>query len=63
MRGDGDHFYTFLLALEDLERITRIPEMTIERQAKQNGIVEVNFTLSIYFQREATPALAEASSK
>ncbi len=61
MRGDGDDFYSFLLDLEDLERITRIPEMKIERLAKQNGIVEVSFTLSIYFQRESTPALAEAN--
>lgn len=61
LTGDGDDFYSFLLKLEDLERITRVPDMAIERLTKQNGIVEVNFTLSIYFQRDAVPAVAEVT--
>ncbi|MCA9311387.1 MAG: type 4a pilus biogenesis protein PilO [Phycisphaerales bacterium] len=48
--GDFDDFYTFLLRLEQLDRITRIPEMEIKRTKKDNGSMQAHFTLSIYFE-------------
>ena len=48
--GDFDDFYTFLLRLEQLDRITRVPELEIKRTKKDNGSMEAKFTLSIYFE-------------
>ncbi len=48
--GDFDDFYSFLLSVEQLDRITRLPEMVMEKAEKQDGAMEATFTLSIYFQ-------------
>ena len=48
--GDFDDFYKFLLSVENLDRITRLPEMEMEKADKQDGAMEATFTLSIYFQ-------------
>jgi len=56
--GNFHRFYDFLLKLEQLPRITRIPDMTIKRAAvltgpnneNADGDMEASFTLSIYFQ-------------
>jgi len=50
MRGDFTSFYAFLLDLERLERITRIPDLQLKRSDKGDGQTEAVFTLSIYFQ-------------
>lgn len=55
--GDFDDFYNFLLRLEQLDRITRVPDMTIERSKDEDGSMEARFTLSIYFQPETKGAL------
>lgn len=52
MTGDFRGFYKFLLELERLERITRLPEMTVRRSDKVDGHMVAEFTLSIYFQDE-----------
>lgn len=52
MEGEFHGFYEFLLRLEQLPRITRIPDMKIKRDEKQNGNLKAEFTLSIYFQDE-----------
>ena len=59
--GDFDGYYSFLLDMERLSRITRIPEMKLEKLRKgEDGQMEAAFTLSIFFepkaQEEATPA-------
>ncbi len=51
--GDFDSFYTFLLDLEQLDRITRMPELNIEKEEKVDGMMQASFTLSIYFEPEA----------
>jgi type IV pilus assembly protein PilO len=51
--GDFHGFYDFLLRLEQLPRITRIPDMTIKRTDSIDGYMQAEFTLSIYFQEEA----------
>lgn len=52
MTGDFRGFYKFLLELERLDRITRMPEMTVRRSDKVDGHMVAVFTLSIYFQDE-----------
>ncbi len=48
--GDFDAFYKFLLDLEKLDRITRMPDIAIKRSDKEDGRIEATFTLSIYFE-------------
>ena len=48
--GDFQGLYQFLQALERLPRITRIPDMVIKRARGQDGRIQTDFTLSIYFQ-------------
>lgn len=56
VEGNFDGFYRFLLELENLPRITRIHEMTLERLQTRGGEdgpagqMKAEFTLSIYFQ-------------
>lgn len=47
--GEFVGFYDFLLKLERLPRITRLVDMTIDR-SREEGLVDVDFTLSIYFR-------------
>lgn len=48
--GDFDGFYNFLLDLEQLPRITRLPDLGIERNDKVDGDMRASMTLSIYYQ-------------
>jgi type IV pilus assembly protein PilO len=51
--GDFDGFYSFLLQLERLPRITRVPKMTLKRtngERKQQGRMKAEVTLSIFFE-------------
>ena len=50
VRGNFESFYTFLVELEKLDRLTRLPDVHIKRLARDEGALEANFTLSIYFQ-------------
>jgi Tfp pilus assembly protein PilO len=59
MTGHFEGFYQFLLGLENLPRITRIHEMTLERVTARNrrhdeeaapGLMKAEFMLSIYYQ-------------
>lgn len=49
---DGKGFNAFIVALEKLERITRIPDMKVTRSKDNNGHINAEFTLSIYFLPE-----------
>lgn len=51
--GDFAGFYSFLIAVEQLPRITRVPAFEIERDGKEPGKINMTFTLSIYFQEGA----------
>lgn len=48
--GEFTGFYRFLQSVEALPRITRIPDMTLTRSKDGDGSMQVEFTLSIYFQ-------------
>jgi len=53
--GDFHAFYEFLIRLEQLPRITRMPAMIIERAEEQDGHMEAGFTLTIYFEESSEP--------
>lgn len=49
--GDFDGFYSFLLDLENLRRITRMPEMVLEKAKKgHEGQMEATVILSVFFE-------------
>lgn len=63
MEGNFDGFYQFLLELENLQRITRIHDINIERLDHKRtssdeeiaaGMSRAEFTLSIYFETSST---------
>ena len=54
MLGDFDGFYKFLLDLEKLPRITRIPDMEIKRMDKGNGEMKAKFVLSVYYEGDSS---------
>ena len=62
MTGRFDGFYQFLLEMENLSRITRVPRIKLERITEtggQNdaeldiGLMRAEFTLSIYFEQSS----------
>lgn len=50
--GDFSGFYAFLVKLQQLPRVMRVPDMKIVRSTDQNGHMKAEFTLSIYFLQE-----------
>lgn len=48
--GDFDGFYRFLLDLEQLPRITRIPDLSIVRSDKVDGEMKTKLVLSVYYE-------------
>ncbi len=50
--GNFHGFYDFMINLEQLPRITRVPDMKITRSDAVDGHMKAEFTLSIYFQEE-----------
>ena len=48
--GDFDGFYSFLLSLEKLPRITRMPEMKLKKIEGEEGKMTADITLSIFFE-------------
>lgn len=47
--GDFDGFYRFLLELEKLPRIVRIPDLRIARADEADGAMQADMTLSVYY--------------
>lgn len=61
LEGDFDGFYQFLMELENLPRITRIHQLSLQKEQGANsnlgaGSIRAEFTLSIYFEPEAAMA-------
>lgn len=50
MLGDFDGFYAFLLDLERLSRITRLPEMKLKKSKDVEGHMNATFTMTIFFE-------------
>ncbi|MCC6659916.1 MAG: type 4a pilus biogenesis protein PilO [Phycisphaerales bacterium] len=52
MTGNFNGFYDFLVKLEQLPRITRVPDLHLTRSTDTDGFMKADFVLSIYFQPE-----------
>ena len=47
--GDFDGFYSFMLDLEKLSRITRVPKMMLKKVDNEQGQMQADMILQIYF--------------
>ncbi len=54
--GDFDGFYQFLLELEQLPRIMRIPDFSIVRSDKVDGEMKTKLVLAIYYEGDGSEA-------
>ncbi|MEO0511643.1 MAG: type 4a pilus biogenesis protein PilO [Planctomycetota bacterium] len=52
LSGDFHGFYRFMLELEQIPRITRVPAFQLMRSRKDDGVMTAELTLMIYFQKE-----------
>ncbi|MFW6060570.1 MAG: type 4a pilus biogenesis protein PilO [Phycisphaeraceae bacterium] len=52
IHGDFNNFYEFLLELEKLPRITRLPSMEMEKVRDKEGAMKANVVLNIFFEGE-----------
>lgn len=52
LEGDFNGFYSFLLQLEKLSRITRLTQMKLEKISDRDGEMQAQMTLSIFFEPE-----------
>lgn len=50
--GNFNSFYSFLLELEKLPRITKIRELKLDKQISDEGTVSADVIVSIFFQNE-----------
>ena len=50
--GDFDGFYSFMLDLEKLKRITQVKQMEIKKLPPQEGQMEADIVLSIFFDSQ-----------
>lgn len=58
LSGDFNGFYSFLLQLEKLPRITRLTHMKLEKIDDRDGEMTAQMTLSIFFEPDAASASA-----
>ena len=48
--GNFNSYYSFLLALERLDRITKIRELELKKDRSEEGVATARFIISIFFQ-------------
>jgi type IV pilus assembly protein PilO len=58
LSGDFKGYYSFLLQLEKLQRITRVGQMTLTKINDRNGDMQAQMTLSIFFEPESAAKMA-----
>jgi type IV pilus assembly protein PilO len=51
--GDFNGFYSFLLQLEKLARITRVTQMNLQKIDEHDGQMQAQLTLSIFFEPDS----------
>jgi type IV pilus assembly protein PilO len=56
--GNFSGFYTFLQELEKLPRITRTPSMKLKKLDDEEGVMQADMVLSIFFEGQARQASA-----
>jgi type IV pilus assembly protein PilO len=59
LSGNFDGFYSYLLQLERLPRLTRVSTMMLEKISGRDGEMEAKLTLSVFFEPD-TAATASA---
>jgi type IV pilus assembly protein PilO len=52
LEGNFNSFYSYLLELEKLPRITKIRQLQLDKQKKDEGQITADFIVSIFFQRK-----------
>jgi len=52
LEGNFNSFYSFLLELEKLPRITKIRELKLQKQKQSEGQITADFIVSIFFQNK-----------
>jgi type IV pilus assembly protein PilO len=50
LQGDFKSYYSFLLELEQLDRITKIRELNLKKDDDNQGQINASFVVSIFFQ-------------
>ncbi len=50
LHGDFNSYYSFLLELERMDRITKIRELSLKKKSQYEGQTEATFVMSIFFQ-------------
>jgi len=50
LQGDFKSYYSFLLELEQLDRITKIRELSLKKDDDSQGQIDASFVVSIFFQ-------------
>lgn len=58
--GDFDGFYSFLLELGNLRRITHMPDMRIKKVPNEEGLMEADVVLKIFFDSQSDKNGADA---
>jgi Tfp pilus assembly protein PilO len=53
LSGDFNGFYSFLLQLEKLPRITRVTNMNLQKINDRDGEMQAQMTMSIFFEPDA----------
>ena len=61
LAGDFNGFYSFLLQLEKLPRITRVTDMQLQKISDRDGEMQAQMTLSIFFEPDTNAAVAAAN--
>ena len=54
LNGDFESYYSFLLELEKIDRITKIQELSLKKDTKREGYAQASFVMSIFFQNSGT---------
>ena len=51
--GDFDGFYSFLIELEQLRRVTRVPQMNLSKLKGEQGQMQAQILLSIFYESQS----------
>lgn len=62
LSGDFNGFYSFLLQLEKLPRITRVSQMNLQKIDDRDGEMTAQMTLSIFFEPDSGSQATETAS-
>lgn len=61
--GDFDGFYSFMLELERLSRITRLPMLHMKKNENEEGQMQANLILSVFFESDDNEKMAQGVSR